>query len=158
MTPIMTNYEKVLGVPFWLSPSASLSWDPNHTPTDLDIPALRFLLPSLPSWAALYVIVLQAFCEENYNTMLSNVVGIGDFQPLLGVRRRGEIGKGCDCDTRCGGHIWSMFGTSLHTNYLQTNCIALETAEKKVIVFRPLQTIASHELLHELLRQQIKES
>ena len=70
--------------------------------------------------------------------------------------RRGEIGKGCDCNT-CRSkllsnphlkHIWNFPSHELlQTNYCTRN------RRNNAIVSRPLRTIASHELLHELLRQ-----
>ena len=52
-----------------------------------------------------------------------------------------------------GDHTRNTFGTPLHIAYCRQT-IALETAEKNAIVLRPLRAIASHELLHELLRWQ----
>ena len=37
--------------------------------------------------------------------------------PVVFVQHRGEIGKGCDCNTCRGDHTWNMFGASLHMNY-----------------------------------------
>ena len=62
--------------------------------------------------------------------------------------RRGEIGKGWDCNTSPrrphSKHVWNI---PSH-NYCTRN------SRNNAIVLRPLRAIASHELLHELLRRQ----
>ena len=72
---------------------------------------------------------------------------------LSGVWRRGEIGKGRDCNTwprqPHSKHVWNIPSHNLlQTNYCTRN------SRKNAIVLRPLPAIASHELLHELWRQQ----
>ena len=67
-----------------------------------------------------------------------------------GVLRRGEIGKGCDCNTCRGNPRLNMFGTSPHTNYCN---YCTRNSRKNAIFSQPLQTLVSHELWHELLRQ-----
>ena len=70
-----------------------------------------------------------------------------------GVWRRGEIGKGCECSTCRGNprlsleHVWNVPSHEvLQTNYCARN------NRNNAIVLRPLRTIASHKLLHKLLR------
>ena len=66
--------------------------------------------------------------------------------------------ESCDSRSRlCAAkdQTWNMFGTSLHTSCCKQT-IALRTAERmqdSASVSRPLRTIASHELLHDLLQQ-----
>ena len=72
----------------------------------------------------------------------------------LGVWRRGEIGKGCDCNTWRWDHTWNMFGTSLRTDHLLQMNYCTRNSRKNAIVLRPLRRIAAHELLHERLRQE----
>ena len=52
-----------------------------------------------------------------------------------------------------GDHTRNMFGTSLHTAYCKLS-YCTRNSRKNAIVLRPLRAIASHELLHELLRRQ----
>ena len=67
--------------------------------------------------------------------------------------QRGEIGKGCDCNTcRGNSHLKRVCKVPSH-ELLQTN-YCTRNSRKNAIAVRPLQTIASHELLRELLRQQ----
>ena len=79
----------------------------------------------------------------------------GDASTVLhsGVWRRGEIGKGWDCNTwprrPHSKHVWNI---PLH-NLLQIN-YCTGNSRNNAIVLGPLRAIASHELLHELLRQQ----
>ena len=75
------------------------------------------------------------------------------FAKSSGVWRRGEIGKGWGCNTwprrPHSKHVWNIPSHNLlQTNYCTRN------SRKNAIVLRPLRAIASHELLHELLRQQ----
>ena len=70
-----------------------------------------------------------------------------------GVWRRGEIGKGWDCNTSPrrphSKHVRNIPSHSLlQVNYCTRN------SRNNAIVLRPLRAIASHELLQELLRWQ----
>ena len=67
-----------------------------------------------------------------------------------GVWRRGEIGKGWDCNTwprrPHSKHVWNIPSRSqLQTNHCTRN------SGKNAIILRALRAIASHELLHKLL-------
>ena len=78
------------------------------------------------------------------------------FLLTVGFRAFGEgvkVGKGWGCNTWLrrphSKHVWNIPSHSLlQTNYCTRN------SRKNAIVLRPLRAIASHELLHELLRQQ----
>ena len=69
-----------------------------------------------------------------------------------GVWRQGEISKEYDCNASRCDCAWNMFGTSLSYKLLHTNYCTPNNG-KNAIVLRQLQTIASHELFRELLRQ-----
>ena len=71
---------------------------------------------------------------------------------ISGVLRRGEIGKGCDCNT-CRGNPHLKHGWDVPSHELLQTNYCTRNSRNDAIIFRPLRTIASHELLHELLRQ-----
>ena len=69
------------------------------------------------------------------------------------VWRRGEVGKGWDCNTwprrLHSKHVWNIPSHNL----LQTS-YCTRSSRNNAIVLQPLRATTSHELLHELLRQQ----
>ena len=81
------------------------------------------------------------------NTQKMRIVSL--FTHRSGVWRRGEIGKGWDCDTwpqwPHSKHVWNIPSRNL----LQTNDCT-RNSRHNAIALRPLRAIAAHELLHEL--------
>ena len=78
-----------------------------------------------------YVFLPHTFCTPHITAQISETrLCNAALQALeLGVWRRSEIGKGCDCNICCGDRSWHMFGTSLHTNYCK-RAITRKRAER----------------------------